>query len=323
MPVKWRKVWSNMDFKHVPVLYEECISNLNIKSGGIYVDGTLGGGGHAGGIARQLGPDGMLIGIDRDTDAINAAGKRLASAECRVQLVHSNYSEIKQVLGDLDIDGIDGALLDIGVSSFQLDNSERGFSYMQDAPLDMRMNRDEKFSAYDVVNGYDKKHLTEIIKKYGEEKWASRISDFIVNRRRESRIETTGELVDIIKAAIPASARRDGPHPAKRTFQAIRIEVNGELEQLSTAIDEFCDVLLPGGRLCIITFHSLEDRIVKETFNRRLNPCTCPKEFPVCVCGKVSDMKKVTGKPIVSGEAELESNPRARSAKLRVIEKKR
>lgn len=194
---------------------------------------------------------------------------------------------------------------------------------MQDAPLDMRMNRDDEFSAYDVVNGYDKNHLAEIIKNYGEEKWASRISDFIVNKRKNGKIETTGQLVDIIKAAIPASARRDGPHPAKRTFQAIRIEVNSELEQLKHAIDEFCDILLPGGRLCIITFHSLEDRIVKESFNRRLNPCTCPKEFPVCVCGKVSDMKKVTGKPIVSGKDELNDNPRARSAKLRVIEKKR
>jgi 16S rRNA (cytosine1402-N4)-methyltransferase len=312
-----------MDFKHVPVLYDECIENLNIKSSGIYVDGTLGGGGHAGGIAERLGSDGMLIGIDRDIDALNAARKHLESAVCRLELVHSNYSDIRHVLDELGIDGIDGALLDIGVSSFQLDNAERGFSYMHDAPLDMRMNRDEKFTAYDVVNGYDKKRLTEVIKKYGEEKWASRISDFIINRRKENRIETTGQLVDIIKAAIPASARRDGPHPAKRTFQAIRIEVNGELEELRNAIDEFCDVLLPGGRLCIITFHSLEDRIVKETFSRRLNPCTCPKEFPVCVCGKVTDMKKVTGKPIVSGEAELKNNPRARSAKLRVIEKKR
>ncbi len=312
-----------MDFKHVPVLYDECIENLNIKSSGIYVDGTLGGGGHAGGIAEKLGSDGMLIGIDRDIDALNAARRHLESAVCRLELVHSNYSDIRHVLNELGIDGIDGALLDIGVSSFQLDNAERGFSYMHDAPLDMRMNRDEKFTAYDVVNGYDKKRLTEVIKKYGEEKWASRISDFIVNRRKENRIETTGQLVDIIKAAIPASARRDGPHPAKRTFQAIRIEVNGELEELRNAIDEFCDVLLPGGRLCIITFHSLEDRIVKETFSRRLNPCTCPKEFPVCVCGKVTDMKKVTGKPIVSGEAELKNNPRARSAKLRVIEKKR
>ena len=193
---------------------------------------------------------------------------------------------------------------------------------MHDAPLDMRMNRDDGFSAYDVINGYDKNRLTEVIRKYGEEKWASRISDFIIKRRKTGKIETTGQLVDVIKAAIPASARREGPHPAKRTFQAVRIEVNNELEQLERAIDRFCDVLLPGGRLCVITFHSLEDRIVKEAFNRRLNPCTCPKEFPVCICGKVSDVNKVTGKPIVAGEEELKRNPRARSAKLRVIEKK-
>lgn len=312
-----------MDFNHIPVLYEECISNLKIKSRGIYVDGTLGGGGHAMGIAQKLDRDGLLIGIDRDMDAIEAAGKRLESAQCRVELVHNTYANIKEILASLGVEGIDGALLDIGVSSFQLDNKDRGFSYMQDAPLDMRMNRDDDFSAYDVVNSYDKEQLTTIIRKYGEEKWASRISDFIVKKRKNGSIETTGQLVDIIKAAIPASARRDGPHPAKRTFQAIRIEVNSELDQLQEAIDRFCDVLLPGGRLCIITFHSLEDRIVKETFARRLNPCTCPKEFPVCVCGKVSDMVKVTGKPIVSGKSELEDNARARSAKLRVIEKKR
>ena len=313
-----------MDFKHVPVLYEECMENLKIKSDGTYVDGTLGGGGHALGIAGRLGSDGRLVGIDRDTDAIEAAGKRIASADltCDVTLVHGNYSDIKDILAGLGIEGIDGALLDIGVSSFQLDNGLRGFSYMHDAPLDMRMDRDDSFSAYDVVNGYDKKRLTEIIRKYGEEKWASRISDFIVKKRQSGAIETTGQLVDIIKAAIPASARRDGPHPAKRTFQAIRIEVNNELRQLEKAVDEFCDVLLPGGRLCVITFHSLEDRIVKEAFNRRLDPCTCPKEFPVCVCGKVSDVNKVTGKPIVAGSDELEVNPRARSAKLRVIEKK-
>lgn len=312
-----------MDFNHVPVLYEECISNLKIKPNGVYVDGTLGGGGHALGIGSHLDNDGMLIGIDRDKDAIDAATKRLESLTCRKVFVQNNYANIKDVLSSLDVAGIDGALLDIGVSSFQLDNRERGFSYMQDAPLDMRMNRDDDFTAYDIVNGYDKKQLTNIIRKYGEEKWASRISDFIVKERKKEAIKTTGQLVDIIKAAIPASARRDGPHPAKRTFQAIRIEVNSELEQLERAVDAFCDVLRPGGRLCIITFHSLEDRIVKESFHRRLDPCTCPKEFPVCVCGKVSDVVKVTGKPVISGEKELADNPRARSAKLRVIEKKR
>ena len=313
-----------MDFKHVPVLYEECLEGLAIKPDGIYVDGTLGGAGHAFGIGSRLSEKGILIGIDRDKEAIKAAEKRLESLSCTKFLVQSTYDQIEDVLTQLQIDGIDGALLDIGVSSYQLDNGERGFSYMHDAPLDMRMNQDDSFSAYDVVNGYDKKKLTEIIRKYGEERWASRISDFIVKyRREEGDIKTTGELVDIIKAAIPASARREGPHPAKRTFQAIRIEVNSELEQLENAIDRFCDVLRPGGRLCIITFHSLEDRIVKEVFQRRLNPCTCPKEFPVCVCGKVADVVKVTGKPIISGEEELTENPRARSAKLRIIEKKR
>ncbi len=312
-----------MDFNHVPVLYEACIDNLRIKADGVYVDGTLGGGGHAMGIGSRLNENGMLIGIDRDTDALEAAGKRLAPLECRTQLVHSTYADIEDVLESLGIPGIDGALLDIGVSSFQLDNKERGFSYMHDAPLDMRMNREDGFSAYDVINSYDKKQLADIIKKYGEEKWASRISDFIVRKRKDGPIETTGQLVEIIKAAIPASARREGPHPAKRTFQAIRIEVNSELEQLQRAVEKYCNALLPGGRLCIITFHSLEDRIVKEAFQKRLDPCTCPKEFPVCVCGKVSDVVKVTGKPIIPEEKELESNPRARSAKLRVIEKKR
>lgn len=312
-----------MDFKHVPVLFNECMENLKIKPDGIYVDGTLGGGGHSHGIGERLSKNGTLIGIDRDQDALKAAGERLADLECNVILVHSNYADIKEVLEDLDIDGIDGALLDIGVSSYQLDNSERGFSYMQDAPLDMRMNRDESFSAYDVVNDYSESRLHEVISKYGEERWAKRIAQFIVDARADGPIETTGQLVDIIKAAIPASARRDGPHPAKRTFQAIRIEVNSELDQIESAVDRYCDVLNPRGRLCIITFHSLEDRIVKDAFKARLNPCTCPPELPVCVCGKKSDVKKVTGKPIISCEQELEDNPRARSAKLRVIEKKK
>jgi len=312
----------SMEFNHVPVLFEECMDNLNIRPDGVYVDGTLGGGGHAFGIGQRLSEQGLLIGIDRDQDALDAAAEKLAPLKCRKILVRSTYAEIKDVLAKENISGIDGALLDIGVSSFQLDNSERGFSYMQDAPLDMRMNRDDLLTAADVVNGYTKQQLTEIIREYGEERWASRIAEFIVQARKQKEIETTWQLVDIIKAAIPASARREGPHPAKRTFQAIRIEVNGELDQLETAIDEFCDVLNPEGRLCIITFHSLEDRIVKQAFSRRLNPCTCPPEFPVCVCGKVSDAVKVTGKPITAGEEELERNPRARSAKLRVIGKK-
>lgn len=312
-----------MDFNHIPVLFEECIDNLNIIPDGIYADGTLGGGGHALGIGRRLSGEGTLIGIDRDAEAISAAEKNLLDLKCEVGLVHGEFADIKEILKSLGISGINGAILDIGVSSYQLDNGERGFSYMHDAPLDMRMNRDDGFSAFNVVNEYSRKELSGIISKYGEEKWASRISDFIVKKRKEKAIETTGELVDVIKAAIPASARRSGPHPAKRTFQAIRIEVNGELDQLKKAVDEFCDVLLPGGRLCIITFHSLEDRIVKEAFARRLDPCTCPKEFPVCVCGNKPDVVKVTGKPIISDKEELERNPRARSAKLRVIEKKR
>lgn len=312
-----------MDFNHTPVLFEECMEGLAIREGGVYADGTLGGGGHAAGIAERIGPKGLLIGIDRDRDALRAAGERLEKYPCRKLLVQRTYAEIRDVLEENEIPGIDGAILDIGVSSFQLDNPDRGFSYMHDAPLDMRMNRDDRFSAYDIVNGYDRDQLAWVIRTYGEEKWASRIADFIINARADGPISTTGELTGLIKAAIPASARRDGPHPAKRTFQALRIEVNGELEQLKTAVDEYCDMLLPGGRLCIITFHSLEDRIVKEAFGRRLNPCTCPKDLPVCICGKKPDVKKVTGKPITASKEELEENPRARSAKLRIIEKRR
>ena len=310
-----------MEFKHTSVLFGECMEGLDIRPDGIYVDGTLGGGGHSEGICKRLGEKGMLIGIDRDRDALNAAEKRLEAYPCQKVFVQSNYSDIKDVLADLEIDSIDGALLDLGVSSFQLDNPDRGFSYMQEAPLDMRMSQDDDFTAYDVVNTYDVDELKNIIFKYGEERWASRIADFIVKARKDKPIETTGQLVDIIKAAIPASARRDGPHPAKRTFQAIRIEVNDELGQLEKAVDEFCDVLSPGGRLCIITFHSLEDRIVKDIINKRINPCTCPKEFPVCVCGKVGDIKKKSNKPIAPTAEEIERNPRSRSAKLRVAEK--
>ena len=310
-----------MEFKHTSVLFEECMEGLAIRPDGIYVDGTLGGGGHSEGICSRLGEKGLLIGIDRDRDALNAAEKRLKSYPCRKVFVQSNYSDIKTVLSELEIDCIDGALLDLGVSSFQLDNPERGFSYMQEAPLDMRMSQDDDFTAYDVVNTYGADELKNIIFKYGEERWASRIADFIVKARKDKPIETTSQLVDIIKAAIPASARRDGPHPAKRTFQAIRIEVNDELGQLEKAVGEFCDVLAPEGRLCIITFHSLEDRIVKDVINKRINPCTCPKEFPVCVCGKTGDIKKRSNKPISPTAAEIERNPRARSAKLRVAEK--
>lgn len=310
-----------MEFKHTSVLLDETIEGLDIKSDGIYVDGTLGGGGHSSVICSRLSEKGILIGIDRDRDALAAASERLKQYSCTRHYVQSNYSDIKNVLEKLGIDAIDGAVLDLGVSSFQLDNAERGFSYMNDAPLDMRMSQGDTFTAYDVVNGYTKDELAGIIRKYGEEKWASRIAEFIVKFRKKKPVESTFELVEIIKAAVPAKARRDGPHPAKRTFQAIRIEVNDELGQLRRACDEFCDVLAPGGRLCVITFHSLEDRIVKECFKRRVNPCTCPPEFPVCICGRTADVRKITGKPVVPGEEELEHNHRARSAKLRIIEK--
>jgi 16S rRNA (cytosine1402-N4)-methyltransferase len=310
-----------MEFKHTSVLFDESIENLNIKPDGIYVDGTLGGGGHASGICEKLNDKGIFIGIDRDGDALDASKERLKVYSCRKYFIKSNYSNIKAVLEELDISDVDGALLDLGVSSFQLDNFERGFSYMQNAPLDMRMNANDSTTAEEIVNNYSVKELTEIIRNYGEEHWASRISEFIGKARKEKRIETTFELVEIIKAAIPAAARRDGPHPAKRTFQAIRIEVNDELGQLERAVDEFCDVLKPGGRLCIITFHSLEDRIVKDVFNLRADPCTCPKNFPMCFCGKTADVKKISKKPIVATKEELEINSRARSAKLRVAEK--
>ena len=310
-----------MEFSHVPVLYDEVMKGLNIREGGIYADGTLGGAGHSSGICERLGPEGTLIGIDRDADALAAAEERLRQYSCRKLLVQSNYSDIKLVLQDLGIPKIDGALLDLGVSSFQLDNPERGFSYMHDAPLDMRMNADDALTAEDVVNDYEERELARIIKDYGEERWAARIAQYICKARAKGRITGTFQLVDVIKAAIPAGARREGPHPAKRTFQAIRIEVNDELGGLKKAAEEFIDVLAPGGRLAIISFHSLEDRIVKEIFQKHLNPCTCPPELPVCVCGRVPDIKKITRKPAEADAHELMVNPRARSAKLRVIEK--
>lgn len=311
-----------MEFKHVSVLFSETIASLKIKEAGIYVDGTLGGGGHASGICENLGQTGLLIGIDRDREALSAAEERLKPYPCQKIFIQDNYSNMKEVLEDLNISKINGAVLDLGVSSFQLDEKERGFSYMQDAPLDMRMNQEDSLTAYDVVNGYDQKDLTDLIRRYGEERWATRISEFIVSRRKEEPIKTTSQLVETIKAAIPAAARREGPHPAKRTFQAIRIEVNNELGQLETAVDDFIDCLESGGRLSVITFHSLEDRIVKNAFAARLSPCSCPKEFPICVCGKQTDVNKISGKPILPSELEIEQNPRARSAKLRVIEKK-
>ena len=310
-----------MEYGHVPVLYREVLEGLDIKSGGVYIDGTLGGAGHASGICEKLGSEGWLIGIDRDGDAIEAAGKRLEGFGCRKTLVRSNYSEVKLVLNELGASSADGALLDLGVSSFQLDDPQRGFSYMHDAPLDMRMDARDVLTAEDIINGYSREDLAKIISEYGEERWAARIAQFIERERAKKRITTTFELVDIIKAAIPAQARREGPHPAKRTFQAIRIEVNGELEKLGAAVSDFIDILSPGGRLAVISFHSLEDRIVKNVIAKRLDPCTCPPEFPVCVCGKKPDIKKITKKPVTAGDEELSENPRARSAKLRIVEK--
>lgn len=308
-----------MTFKHVPVLYNEVIESLDIKPDGIYIDGTVGGGGHSSGICERLSENGTLVAVDRDTAALNAASTRLEPYLCNKKFIHSNYSEATRI--EEQVGKVDGILLDLGVSSFQLDTVERGFSYMHDAPMDMRMNEDDKFTASNVVNDYSEKELFRIIKDYGEEKWASRIAKFIVKAREEAPVETTGQLVEIIKAAIPASARRSGPHPAKRTFQAIRIEVNGELDHLKIAMEKLPEMLAPGGRMAVITFHSLEDRLVKKAFNDLANPCTCPPELPVCMCGKVATIKKVTRKPIIPSEEELEGNPRARSAKLRVIEK--
>ena len=308
-----------MEFHHISVLLNECIDNLNITPDGIYVDGTMGGGGHSLEIAKRL-TTGRLICIDQDLNAHEAAGKRLAEYKDRITFVRDNFGNIANILDSLGIEKIDGMLLDIGVSSHQLDEAERGFSYQQDAPLDMRMNPDRPFSAYDVVNGYDEDELDRVIFTYGEERWARRIAQFIVKEREAKPIETTGELVDIIKKAVPKGARKDGPHPAKRTFQAIRIEVNGELEVLQRAIDDVAARLAVGGRLCIITFHSLEDRIVKEAFRKQENPCICPPQFPVCVCGKKPLGRVITRKPILPSKEELEENPRSRSAQLRVLE---
>ena len=311
-----------MEFKHIPVMLFECIDNLNIKPDGIYVDATLGGGGHSFEIASRLTDGGRLIGIDRDAQAIEAAKKRLAPFLDRVSFVHDNFVNASDILEKLEIENIDGALIDLGVSSYQLDEAERGFSYINDAPLDMRMDRRNEKSAYTVINEYSEGELCDIIYKYGEERWAKRIAQFISERRQIKPIETTGELTDIIKAAIPAAARAEGGHPGKRTFQAIRIEVNDELAIIEDTINAFAERLNKKGRLAVITFHSLEDRIVKEAFLKLSQGCTCPKEFPVCVCGGVSKGKVITKKPVVATEAELEGNSRSKSAKLRVFEKK-
>ena len=308
------------EFHHVSVLLEECIEGLNIKPDGIYVDGTLGGAGHSSRIAEKL-TTGRLIGIDRDPVALKAAGERLAPFGDRVRLVHSNFCELDKALDDLGITGVDGILLDLGVSSPQLDDGQRGFSYMVDAPLDMRMNGQDSLDAKQIVNHWSYEELKRILYDYGEERFAPRIAAAICKRREEREIETTLELVDIIRGAMPASALREKQHPAKRSFQAIRIAVNDELGSVERAMKKAIPLLNPGGRLAVITFHSLEDRIVKQAMAEAAKGCTCPPEFPVCVCGKKPRVKLITRKPIVSGEEELERNPRARSAKLRICEK--
>ena len=307
-------------FHHVSVLLEECIDGLNIKPDGIYVDGTLGGAGHSSQIAKRL-TTGMLIGIDRDSVALKAAGERLAPYGDRVKLVHSNFCEIKQVLEDLGISGVDGILLDLGVSSPQLDDGSRGFSYMADAPLDMRMNNEDPITAADVVNTWSQEKLKRILYDYGEERYAPRIAEAICRKRAEKPIETTLELVDIIRSAMPAAALREKQHPAKRSFQAIRIAVNDELGSVEQVMRDAIPCLNPGGRLAIITFHSLEDRIVKNGMASAAKGCTCPPRLPVCVCGNKPKVKLISRKPITSGQEELDRNPRARSAKLRICEK--
>ena len=310
-----------MEFKHVSVLKNECIDGLQIKSSGTYVDGTFGGGGHAMEVISRLNGNGRFIGIDQDQDAVENGRAKLEPYKEKAQLVRDNFSNIISIMKDLHIVAVDGILLDIGVSSYQLDTGERGFSYMHDAELDMRMDQRNPMTAKRMIAEYSEKELANIIKDYGEERWATRIAQFIVAERKNKPIETTGELVEVIKKAVPKGARKDGPHPAKRTFQALRIAVNNELGILEQAIEDMAGLLASGGRLCIITFHSLEDRIVKQTFHRLEHPCTCPPEFPVCVCGKKPSIRVITRKPILPSDEELEFNPRARSAKLRILEK--
>ena len=309
-----------MNFSHKSVLLPECIEGLNIKEDGIYIDGTAGGGGHSYAIASRL-TKGRLIAIDRDDEAVKAAGERLAPLGERAVVRKSNYSDFADVCDALGVAKIDGILLDLGVSSYQLDTAERGFSYNADAPLDMRMDKSNPFRAYDVVNGYSEEKLKKILYEYGEERFAPRIAALIVAERERHPIETTGELVALIKKAMPAAAREGGHHPAKRSFQAIRIEVNGELACIEPTLRRAAERMNPGGRIAVITFHSLEDRIVKQTFASMAEGCTCPKNFPVCVCGKQPQIRVVSKKPILPSEEELENNPRSRSAKLRIAEK--
>ena len=313
----------NIEFKHIPIMLEQVIEGLDIKPDGIYVDGTLGGGGHSYEIAKRLVSGGRLIGIDQDEAAIKAAGARLSGFNDRVTIVRSNYAQMVSVLHSLDINRVDGILLDLGVSSHQLDNAERGFSYMEDAPLDMRMDRRQEKTAWDIVNYYSQAELTRIIRDYGEDKFAAKIAAKIIGFRENKLIETTGELAEIIKLAIPIKYRLTGGHPAKRTFQAIRIELNRELEVLEESIEGMIDILSDGGRMAVITFHSLEDRIVKAAFKKAESPCTCPSDFPICVCGKKTKGFVASRKPLIPSDEEMERNPRAKSSKLRIFVRKR
>lgn len=310
-----------MEFQHKSVLLGEVIENLKIKPGGVYVDGTLGGGGHAYEVCKKLSSNGRFIGIDQDEAAIKAASKRLEEFGDKVTIIRSNYVNMKEELQRININKVDGILLDLGVSSYQLDTVERGFTYKVDAPLDMRMDQRQNTTAADIVNHYDETRLYHIIRDYGEDKFAKNIAKHIVNARKSKLIETTGELTEIIKAAIPMKIRAVGGHPAKKTFQAIRIELNKELEVLRNSLDEMIDLLNDDGRICVITFHSLEDRIVKNIFRKNENPCTCPSDFPVCVCGKKSKGRVISRKPILPNDKELEENKRSKSSKLRVFEK--
>ena len=310
-----------MEFKHVSVLLQETVDGLNVKPDGIYVDGTLGGGGHSYEVCTRLGAKGSIIGIDQDEAAIEAASIRLKDFGEKVTIVRSNYCDMKSRLHELGIDKVDGIMLDLGVSSYQLDTADRGFSYREDAPLDMRMDQRSEMTARDIVNDYSEMDLYRVIRDYGEDKFAKNIARHIVRERAKRPIETTGELTDVIRHAIPMKFQKKTGHPAKRTFQAIRIELNRELYVLRDSLDDMIDMLNPGGRLCIITFHSLEDRIVKSAFKKNENPCTCPSDFPVCVCGKVSKGRVITRKPILPSEEEMEVNSRSKSAKLRIFER--
>lgn len=311
-----------MEFNHTSVLLQETIGQLQVKPDGIYVDGTLGGGGHAYEVLRRLSERGRLVGIDQDADAIRAASERLCEFQDRVSIVRSNYADMRTQLKRLGIDKVDGIILDLGVSSYQLDTPARGFTYRdEDAPLDMRMDDRQELTAKDIVNEYSEKELFRIIRDFGEDRFAKNIAKHIVNTRREKEILTTGELCAVIRSAIPMKVQKSGGHPAKRTFQAIRIELNRELEVLQDSLDDMIDLLNDGGRICVITFHSLEDRIVKTAFRKNENPCICPPDFPVCVCGRISKGKAVR-KPIVPSEEELKNNNRSKSAKLRVFERK-